>query len=788
MRDSPKFLLICTNTGEWILLPRERDQDRELAAITIAAFEFEGADHEGVVHLEAAPALASGNSRSAGFNHHLIEAWLYYLGRIGEISLYPGARSASPQTIGRRFALPPDLIKSQSGSIEKAVLNVRGIRSPADLVRLAPKTSVAGIAARIGRESELLALMRLQTADRWMDLVTPLCLPPTPHSGGEQAFAIALIAPASGYLWLPGAVVMEHCHVRVSRDGSIAIEVLPIDAFGFGSDSPVQGPRDDYEGSYRALLDGSAISALQRFPDTAKRILTDILSSLPTGAYSDLVDTDVSAPLGLPAWMEEINATLQEDLFAIEQCLRWKVYPFDGESRPVQVSQWLHAGNDEERQARRRQALCALPHPVTALVVENDPDILSAIDEARPLIEAIQDRYSAPKWAVRRTIGHLSACSPERPSGGTFHNASAFRNTLKRTLALGQAAPPLPSRHVSSVQRLIDWFCWDHGNFEPPDSVERRILRALGLSASRTGWDAATGLVLPILRHRLCLTLLERIASATVSTHLDSMGKDSSSRTPSASSITDAWLGELDANDWVRRGKALAALHWNATEPELIHALQVAVRESGPRVRSSTEGSEDSAQRARHLLWPQSFTATRTSIYPLISKQALLEEAERMSNCLSTYWIHVRRFEQLIVVLEEEGSGMRADAALELQEDGSWTVRQIRAANDARIPRESTIRRTVDELAEWLTSHPDELDQVTLQFFMTRWAELRKPVNIEAFDALAVQRLPEPLAEQVLACLPGAGDVEKRISHAIKLAEKFATKSGQLECSCSCRS
>ena len=96
--------------------------------------------------------------------------------------------------------------------------------------------------------------------------------------------------------------------------------------------------------------------------------------------------------------------------------------------------------------------------------------------------------------------------------------------------------------------------------------------------------------------------------------------------------------------------------------------------------------------------------------------------------------------------------------------------------------------RTVDELAEWLTSHPDELDQVTLQFFMTRWAELRKPVNIEAFDALAVQRLPEPLAEQVLACLPGAGDVEKRISHAIKLAEKFATKSGQLECSCSCRS
>ena len=69
-----------------------------------------------------------------------------------------------------------------------------------------------------------------------------------------------------------------------------------------------------------------------------------------------------------------------------------------------------------------------------------------------------------------------------------------------------------------------------------------------------------------------------------------------------------------------------------------------------------------------------------------------------------------------------------------------------------------------------MTAHPDDLDQAMLRAFRERSEELRRPIEIEAFDALAIQRLPEPLAEQVLACLPGAGDVERRISHAIKRA------------------
>ena len=51
MPDTPRFLLTLTKTGEWILLARGRDQEPELEAITHAAFEFEGDDPEGVVHL-----------------------------------------------------------------------------------------------------------------------------------------------------------------------------------------------------------------------------------------------------------------------------------------------------------------------------------------------------------------------------------------------------------------------------------------------------------------------------------------------------------------------------------------------------------------------------------------------------------------------------------------------------------------------------------------------------------------------------------------------------------------
>ena len=68
MPDAPNFLLKLTNTGEWILLQQERDQDLELEAMTIATFEFEVEDHEGVVHLEPAPANDSSKPGSTGFS------------------------------------------------------------------------------------------------------------------------------------------------------------------------------------------------------------------------------------------------------------------------------------------------------------------------------------------------------------------------------------------------------------------------------------------------------------------------------------------------------------------------------------------------------------------------------------------------------------------------------------------------------------------------------------------------------------------------------------------------
>ena len=141
-----------------------------------------------------------------------------------------------------------------------------------------------------------------------------------------------------------------------------------------------------------------------------------------------------------------------------------------------------------------------------------------------------------------------------------------------------------------------------------------------------------------------------------------------------------------------------------------------------------------------------------------------------MRNCLATHWPAVKAHDHFIVALEHADSGMRANASLELDENESWRIREIAGAGNCSIDHTSLLRWTANELTERMTTHPDELDQTVLQAYKERSEELRRPIEIEAFDTLAVQRLPEPLAAQVLACLPGAGDTARRVSHAIRRA------------------
>ena len=110
-----------------------------------------------------------------------------FLGEDGrDLTATTASLGASVQAIPRRLALSPGLIKKKPGSVEEAVLHCRGIHSPAGLVRLTPRTSIAGMVARLGREAELLTLMSIQPADFWMDLVTPLYFPLTPLGDGTQ--------------------------------------------------------------------------------------------------------------------------------------------------------------------------------------------------------------------------------------------------------------------------------------------------------------------------------------------------------------------------------------------------------------------------------------------------------------------------------------------------------------------------------------------------------------------------------------------------------------------------
>ena len=89
MPDTSKFLLTLTGTGEWILRPAGTVQPRKLGNAAHPVFEVEGEDGDDVAHVDTACTDLASESSTSCFDTDLMEAWLYFLGRMGEISLQP---------------------------------------------------------------------------------------------------------------------------------------------------------------------------------------------------------------------------------------------------------------------------------------------------------------------------------------------------------------------------------------------------------------------------------------------------------------------------------------------------------------------------------------------------------------------------------------------------------------------------------------------------------------------------------------------------------------------------
>lgn len=773
MPNSLRFLLTHTNEYEWIVCPVALKTDLHIAnparALVMNGHGIEVEATQGFPEPRCtASARLPDRSPAMHLDLRVIEAWLYYLRNIGRISLDGGPASAVPQTIPRNLSITQVCVPEhgQGWLLEKAILDQRGIRSAADLLRLAPRTSIAGIAMRIGKSDEFRQWIAARPMDSWLDLATPLYLPLISLADGAHAFAIAVRDPGHGYLWLPGAVIQEHCHVHVSREGQISAQTRPVDAFGFEPDAAGWVSHSQLDQACQAEFGLTPLESLESLHDIVRTILSHLLSNRPTGVYAELVSGDNAEPTELSIWIDAFMAPLHEDLFAIEQCLRWRVYPFDGVTRPTPLASWLFADGNPTWQERRHQALKAMPHAVTALVLEGHAEALVAIDEAGPLVKAIRETYGVPAWTARRAISWRSTHNGEMLPGPHTARRLPFSTALHRTHALGLIAPELPPECVGGIQYLIDWFGSNRRNFTPPPEVARRVLRALGILAARSGWLHASRLVSSILRHRVSLSLLDRIMTATVSAYLH---REALEGETAATDIVDAWLENLDAQSWLRRSKRLASLHWTAGEPGLTHALEAAARE---HQTMPTSGPTRSSGSAKTLLSPFSCIETRVTIRPLNTLAALQAQAARMHNCLAGRWSSVRNHEEVIIALETENSVLCASAALAMDEEHVWRVTQIRGASNSSVEQSSLLHVAANLLAQRMSSHPSTLDQAALEACMRRCVDTFQPIDISAYAELAIQRLPAPLAGQVLACLPGSGDLEKRIKHAIQRAQK----------------
>jgi hypothetical protein len=774
MPEERSFDLFAVGDNAWVLRPNDASRGQFQASRNdSAASRFDvlwiAADSNCAEVVVCTPEVGETKTAEQQPNTDLIEAWLYYLRRTGRISFDPGPRSDGPQRISGHLSLTHrDAWGGPlTGSLEGAILEARGIATVDDLLKLAPSTSLVGLALRAGLEDGLERVLSGRVQDDWLDLITPIYLPLTTLDDGAQRFTVAMRYPDEGELWLSRADILEHCHVHVSRFGRVTAHVLPIDALGLEPASPGWALHTGLD-QVCALVPGDAIHVLvEHVPHLVTRILTALLTNGPSGIACIDHQAEPDEPAELAHWQSAIMSALENDLFEIEQCARWRVYPFDGESRPLPVAQWLEAEGDEALRSVRMQALRAMPFGVAGLVLEGQATALGAIDQSQPLLEAVQQAFQVPAWVVRRAMNSRSAVEGRALTYRGTGVVTPLSKAIRRIHALGREAPEVPLGYVPAVQWLMDVIGSDRDNFKVSKRTQRRVMRAVGRTAARSGWTKASRSISSILRHRRSLALFDCVASATVALYLDSRQRlDSGEQL--ADSVCDAWLEDLDASTWLKRAQRLTALQWNPDDPDMAHALDMAAKEWVGGRTHSRDGSASGQRSITNLFHPFTWLDTRISVYPLCSRRALEQEGLRMENCMASKWPQVRNHEDLIVALEDVETGIRANASLQLGLDGQWKVTELRAARNAPLEVDSPLEAACTQVVEWISSNPLALENDALDSYKRRSEALNRLVYSSLYETLSLQAFPSPLRDEILACLPGDGALDVRLRNTLR--------------------
>ena len=704
------------------------------------------------------------------------QAWLTLLSRWGQLCLDPARCEGVLQTIPRDLSLPLNLIcRPCTGQfLEESALDYRDIWTTRDLFNAAPPTSLLGVITQLGLQQQLWSLVHRRYRRHWLDLITPLWTPLSTAGEGASTFSVAtsaLLEDGNLSQLLPAS----HLDVHVRCDGVISLHVTPANIFAlprglarwplYGSDKSEQTDR------------WSLNQIMQSAIGTTNRIL-DALEAGRITVQGHAPDRQSGRHLMEPPadWKVRILAAIQDQMRQIEKRIRPRLDTNVGIDGPLFLSNWLTAAPSGPVRSRRQQALKAMPSSIPAIVYEARPEVLDAIDHGRPLCDSISASYGI-STAVARRVLHAGVARYYGDFPCTdLRDPTPFSTAAQLIEDLGPGCPPPNHDALARLDLLMCRLPLHPAGVWPRDWNPRRLLRAIGATARKSGWLAAGPLLDRLGPSRLSVALLERVMEGTVDLHLgpNDLRRDHEYSPQQRDLIVDAWFGSMGIAEWLARAERLARLPLQMDLDVLGAALRAAKLEW---IHTGKEGASGMSTPTVALFAHMTWVTTQVGVIQLQTMQDLEHEGRRMHNCIASYWQRVQLPSSLLLALEDT-AGTRANAELVVGENRRWHVVQLKGAHNRSIPEWSPIARTAQEIADWLTTRPKCIQEEILTAFRSHEPELsgdeyfQLVEGVSQFYLLAEQCLDDALLPDTLACLPGAGTLETRLRHATRRARK----------------
>ena len=658
--------------------------------------------------------------------------WLNWLRAMGTLRFGSLDDVSAPQVIPAALSYPVAAISvgrpSQAGLMEARSFQVRAPREFTG----APKGSLLELVERIGHLDEFVREYAGTDEAAWTALRTPLYVERLPLLDGSNAWSFGALGDIGRGVW------PQYGRVRITGIGQDCVPVIqdyPIDPLGLGwvCTDPLGMPAVD--AVFSTPQDQEPLEVLDRLPALLRRILLEAHCARQGWE----VDDDFEEAWGY--WEVLLAATLREELGRLRhEFLRRLGRNGNCGHRPDIVRYMANAPSESVRQ-RREQAFQVAFGAMRSVVHGQMPRAAAAIDDAKPLVNAMAVDLGISSKLVRRALSTLAG-NTASTGPSVLEIAHLFRD-------LGPHCPPPPActstALVSLRKSLID-APRDKGEAVRERAI-RVLFRAIGRSAALRGWTRSFRDSWESIcdLHVEAIEDLAGLAERSVDVFLaNSPEFDAFSN---ASSVTGRWLESLALDELTQ-----AANTWHCLRSgEMDAGTCIPIREREPYIPP---------------LHSCSWVANQMRFEVLDSKAKLIDEARVMGNCVSAYWTQVSGY-ALVVLSMVAADASRATLSLTMSKSGQWRVQEVRGPANESLEPDCDFVHTAESFCLWLADHPLHLDASAWECLTAAREKHFRLLEFAADPAVTVQGFPLDLQYIPLSYLPGAGHLGSRIRRVI---------------------